>query len=328
MNQPPSSPDPTAPDNESSPHYRRPRFPWQEVKSPVEDKDAPARVKAIMENASYRQPDHDVDFLNLDATRTVRLQIDYLKPELLLEEHGVCHTIVVFGSTRLKEPQAAAREVVRLQAAITATPDDTALQTQLRVAKQLQSRSHYYDVARELGNRIAASRQHDNDCRVTVMTGGGPGIMEAANRGAFDGGAKSIGLNITLPHEQYPNPYVTPELCFRFHYFAMRKLHFMLRARALVAFPGGYGTFDELFEALTLIQTNKVTHIPIVLVGREFWQQAVNFDFLVSEGVINADDRELFVYAETAQDIWHHILHWHEHRGAPLYAPTTPNAGA
>lgn len=323
MKQPPQTDtaDPSAPD-------AHPRFPWQEVKPATDDLLAPARVKAIMEHPSYRQPDHDVDFLNLDATRTVRLQIDYLKPELLLEKHGVCHTIVVFGSTRLKEPQAAQREVERLEHALSAAPTDTSLQRALRVARQLLSRSHYYEEARKLGRLIGAARHDENDCRVTVMTGGGPGIMEAANRGAFDTGAKSIGLNITLPHEQYPNPYVTPELCFRFHYFAMRKLHFMLRARALVAFPGGYGTFDELFEALTLIQTRKVVPIPVVLVGREYWEKAFNVDFLVSEGMIDAVDRDLFVYAETAEEIWQHILRWHEHRDAPLFAPTTPNAGA
>jgi hypothetical protein len=143
-------------------------------------------------------------------------------------------------------------------------------------------------------------------------------MMEAANRGAFDMGSKNIGLNINLPHEQYPNPYITPELCFSFHYFALRKLHFLLRTRALVVFPGGYGTFDELFETLTLVQTRKIKPIPIVLVGKEYWQQAFNVDFLVDEGVIDEEDRELFWYAETAQEIWDGILLWHEKNGTPL----------
>jgi uncharacterized protein (TIGR00730 family) len=151
------------------------------------------------------------------------------------------------------------------------------------------------------------------------MTGGGPGMMEAANRGAFDMGVKSIGLNITLPHEQFPNPYVAPELCFQFHYFALRKLHFLKRACALVAFPGGYGTFDELFETLTLIQTRKIHPVPVVLVGESYWRRAVDIDFLVDEGVIEAEDRELFWYAETAQEVWKGILHWHEINGTPLY---------
>lgn len=295
------------------------RFPWQKIKDTAEDAAARERVNSILANPSYRQPDHDVDFLNLDATRTVRLQIDYLKPELLLEKYGVQHTIVVFGSTRLEEPQAAQREVHRIKALATDNPDDIHLQHQLAVAERIAQRSHYYDIARDLGRLIGASGASPEDCRVTLMTGGGPGIMEAANRGAFDVEAKSIGLNITLPHEQYPNPYITPELCFRFHYFAMRKLHFLLRAKALIAFPGGFGTLDELFEALTLIQTNKVTRLPVVLVGKEYWQQLINFDFLVTEGMIAAEDRELFVFAETADEIWNHVLRWHRDNGVPLF---------
>jgi uncharacterized protein (TIGR00730 family) len=154
-----------------------------------------------------------------------------------------------------------------------------------------------------------------------VMTGGGPGIMEAVNRGAHDAEAESIGLNITLPHEQYPNPYITPGLCFSFHYFAMRKLHFLLRARALVAFPGGYGTMDELFEVLTLAQSRKIDPVPVILVGKDYWRRAFDVDFLVSEGTIDPEDRELFWYAETAQDIWRDILLWYEMRGTPLLAP-------
>jgi hypothetical protein len=156
------------------------------------------------------------------------------------------------------------------------------------------------------------------------MTGGGPGIMEAANRGAFDVGAKSVGLNIALPHEQYPNPYITPDLCLRFHYFALRKLHFLHRAKALVAFPGGYGTLDEVFETLTLVQTRKIKPLPVVLVGREFWSQAVDFEFLVDEGVIDPEDKELFRFAETAEEAWDHITAWYECNGEPLLedAPT------
>jgi hypothetical protein len=150
------------------------------------------------------------------------------------------------------------------------------------------------------------------------MTGGGPGLMEAANRGAYDIGAKTAGLNITLPLEQFPNPYLTPELCFRFHYFAIRKLHFLLRARALVAFPGGFGTLDELFETLTLVQTRTIQPVPVVLVGESYWRRVVDMDFLVDEGVIAAEDRELFWYSETAEDIWRTILAWHEQNGTPL----------
>ncbi|MGE0113560.1 MAG: TIGR00730 family Rossman fold protein [Steroidobacteraceae bacterium] len=301
------------------PQRRQEPLPWQHIKSVIEDPDAPRRVQAILAHPNYREADHDVDFLNLGETRTVRLQIDYLKPELILENHGVEHTIVVFGSTRLREPVTAQLEVDGLEHQLALAPDNQALQSRLAVARRLLAKSPYYKVARELGRLIGTAGTCPGDCRVTVMTGGGPGAMEAANRGAFDVGSRSIGLNITLPHEQYPNPYITPELCFRFHYFAMRKLHFLLRARALVAFPGGYGTFDELFETLTLIQTRKIKPVPVVLVGEEFWRHAVDFDFLVEEGVIDAEDRELFWYAETAKDIWEGILSWHQTNGTPLY---------
>jgi uncharacterized protein (TIGR00730 family) len=191
------------------------------------------------------------------------------------------------------------------------------------VAERTLAKSHYYDVARELGRLVGRAGRGSDDPRVTLMTGGGPGLMEAANRGAFDVGAKSIGLNVSLPHEQYPNPYITPDLCFRFHYFAMRKLHFVMRACALVAFPGGYGTFDELFETLTLIQTRTIRPVPVVLVGERYWRRAFDGDFLADEGVIDAEDRDLFWYAETAEEIWRGILEWHEAAGRPLF-PSEP----
>lgn len=296
-------------------------LPWQQPKPAAEDPDAPRRVQAILESATYRQADQDVQFLNLDATRGVRLQIDYLKPQLLLEAHGVQHTIVVFGSTRIPEPDAARQKLEVLRAQWLARPDDADLKRRLGVAERILAKSRYYEVARDLGRLVGTAGEGPQDCRVVTMTGGGPGIMEAANRGAYDVAAKSVGLNITLPHEQYPNPYVSPELCFRFHYFALRKLHFLLRAKALVAFPGGYGTFDELFETLTLIQTRSIVPVPVVLVGEEYWRHAFDIDFLVDEGVIEAEDRDLFWFAETAQDIWDGILRWHAHQGSPLFPP-------
>jgi uncharacterized protein (TIGR00730 family) len=179
-------------------------------------------------------------------------------------------------------------------------------------------------VAREFGRLIGESGDGPQDCRLVIMTGGGPGMMEAASRGAFEAGAKTIGLNIDLPHEQFPNPYITPELCFRFHYFALRKMHFLRRARALVVFPGGYGTLDELFETLTLIQTRTIRPVPVVLIGRAFWERAVNFDFLQDEGVIDDEDREIFWFAETAEEAWAGILDWHRKCGEPLFpAPGT-----
>jgi len=303
------------------PRERHEPLPGQAPKPAEEDPDAARHLRAILESKSYRQADRDVEFLGTDDTRGVRLQIDYLKPELLLRRHGVEHTIVVFGSTRLREPEAARRRVALLYAEAEKAPDDAEAAHRLAVAQRVASRSHDYDTARELGRLIGRAGRGPKDSRVIVATGGGPGTMEAANRGAFDVGAESIGLNITLPHEQFPNPYVTPELCFRFHYFAVRKLHFLLRARALVAFPGGYGTLDELFETLTLIQTRTIRPVPVVLVGEQYWRRAFDVDFLVDEGTIDPEDRELFWYAETAQEIWDGILHWHEANGTPLFPP-------
>lgn len=246
------------------------------------------------------------------------MQLDYFKPEFLLQQHGVLHTIVVFGSTRIAEPAAARRNVERLQKALAPDPGNPDLLRRLAIATRIQAKSIYYDMAREFGRLVGKA----GGGRVVVMTGGGPGMMEAANRGAYDVGAKSVGLNINLLHEQYPNPYITPDLCFRFHYFAIRKLHFLLRAKALVAFPGGYGTFDELFETLTLVQTRKIEPVPTVLVGEHYWRQAFDVNFLVDEGVIDPEDRELFWYAETAQEIWDGILEWHEANGEPLLTST------
>jgi len=301
-------------------------LPWYRPKEREDDPLAPQRVQAILSGPSYRLADEDVDFLARDDLRAVRLQLDYYKTQLQLEQHGVEHTIVVFGSTRIMEPTAARRALRQLQAQANALRGDDALAQaqlarQIAIAERIEAKSHYYDIARELGQRIAQAGNGPGDTRVMVMTGGGPGIMEAANRGAFDVGAKSIGLNIALPHEQYPNPYITPELCLRFHYFALRKLHFVLRARALVAFPGGYGTLDELFETLTLIQTRKINPVPVVLVGQRYWRRAFDVDFLVEEGVIAVEDRDLFWYAESAAEVWDSIVQWHQNNGTALYAP-------
>ena len=301
------------------PYKRREALPWQMPKATEEDPEALQRVQAILNSPSYRRADNDVEFLAQDGVRGVRLQLDYLKPEILLQQHKIHQTIVVFGSTRICEPAAAMRKVQALRALLAADAKNDELQRQLEIAERIQAKSHYYEVAREFGRLVGAANHGAREHHTAVITGGGPGVMEAANRGAFDAGAKSVGLNISLPHEQYPNPYVTPELCFSFHYFALRKLHFLLRAKALVAFPGGYGTFDELFEVLTLIQTRKIKPIPVVLVGEAYWRRAVDIDFLVDEGVIDSEDRELFWFAETAEEIWNGILHWHDASGEPLH---------
>ncbi len=293
-------------------------LPWQQPKPLEEDPDAPQRVHKIMASSSYRQADQDTDFLHRDDVRPLRLQLDFLKPELLLEEHNVQHTIVVYGSTRIVEPTVAARRVKAYQEALKASPDNPTLKKRLKVAKLIQAKSHYYDVAREFGQIVGKSGKNAQDCRLLVMTGGGPGMMEAANRGAYDVGSKTIGLNITLPHEQYPNPYITPELCFKFHYFACRKMHFLLRAKALVVFPGGYGTMDELFETLTLIQTRCMKALPIILVGKSYWQKAFDVQFLMDEGVIDPEDKDLFWYAETAEEIWNDIQNWYLAKGESL----------
>ncbi len=325
MSRPPA--DPHAIPAPAHPRERREPLPWQRPKPAEEDVDAPRRVQALIESAVYRQADHDVDFLALDDTRGVRLQIDYLKTELLLERHGIHHTIVVFGSTRIPDPVAALLQLERARAVAAMAPQNETLQLRLRVAVRLFEKSRYYEAARALGRLVGQAGRGPGDSRVVIMTGGGPGIMEAANRGSDDVGAESVGLNITLPHEQYPNPYVTGDLCFRHHYFAIRKLHFLLRARALVAFPGGYGTFDELFETLTLVQTRTIRPVPVVLVGEDYWRRAVDFDFLVEEGVIQVEDRDLFWYAETAEQVWEGILHWHRTNGEPLFPEdTSPTA--
>jgi len=300
------------------PVERRVPLPGHAPRPAEDDPDAPRRLQAILASPSYREADEDVELLHRDETRGLRLQLDYLKPESILAAHGIRHTVVVFGGTRISDPAAARRDVDALRRSLDANPRDAEVKRRLKVAERLLENSRYYDVAREFGRLVGNAPARPDGGRIIVMTGGGPGTMEAANRGAFDVGAKSIGLNIRLPHEQYPNPYVTPDLCFRFHYFALRKLHFLKRARALVAFPGGYGTFDELFETLTLIQTRTIEPIPVVLVGEEYWRRAFDVDFLVDEGVIDEEDRELFWYAETAQEIWDGILHWYTLAGDPL----------
>ena len=300
------------------PAHRAEPLPESEPKASEDDPGAPARIQALLDAPSYRRADQDVDFLNLDEAHGLRLHLDYLKSELLLKAQGVRSTVVIFGSTRITEPASARRHVEQLERALQDQPDDMTLQQQLTTARRIEFKSRYYREAQTLGRLVSESGADTLDCRLVVMTGGGPGVMEAANRGAFEAGAKSIGLNIDLPLEQFPNPYISPELCFRFRYFALRKMHFLQRARALVAFPGGFGTLDELCETLTLIQTRTIKPGPVIMVGRESWERAIDFDFLHEEGVIAREDREIFWYAETAEEAWQGILDWYAQAGEAL----------
>lgn len=249
------------------------------------------------EHPAYHLAFQDLDFLLRPDLRPVRFQLELLKPELLLTEANIESTFVFYGSARIPEPSKA-----------DALIETAATEGQRAIAERLKAKSRYYDEARELA-RIASRVGPDSAGKkqFVVCSGGGPSIMEAANRGAADEGMESIGLNIVLPHEQLPNPYVTPSLSFQFHYFSLRKMHFLMRARAVAVFPGGFGTFDECFELLTLIQTGKVKPLPIMLFGRDYWNRVLNFNALVEEGVISPDDLDLFRFVETAQEAWDYI---------------------
>ena len=301
-----------------NPTERRQPLPHQEQDSGLGDAGAPDAVQKILASPSYREAEQDLDFLQEPETRGIRLQLEYLKAENLFREQRIAHTIVVFGGTRILQPEAAERLASTSARELAANPLNAEVQRRHAVAQRLQEKSRFYEMAREFGQIVGRSGDSAREGRLVVMTGGGPGIMEAANRGASEAGARTAGLNISLPHEQYPNPYITPELCLRFHYFALRKLHFALRARALVIFPGGFGTMDELFEILALSQTRKMAPVPIVLAGESYWRKAFNPEFFAEEGVIDPEDLELFWYAESAQEIWQGILRWYEKKGEPL----------
>lgn len=253
---------------------------------------------------SYRLAFRDHDFLLKDELRPVRLQLELLKPDLILKEHGIESIVVIFGGTRIPEPKVANEQLAEAEAAAGKDPDNRILLRNARIAGRIAAKSRYYEEARKLASLISEAGKTPGNSKGVVVTGGGPGIMEAGNRGAYEAGAESIGLNIVLPFEQKPNEYITPELCFQFHYFAIRKMHFLMRAKALVVFPGGYGTLDEFFETLTLIQTRKIEPIPVLIFGREFWEKIINFDALVDEGTISPEDIELFQYVETAEQAW------------------------
>jgi uncharacterized protein (TIGR00730 family) len=244
------------------------------------------RLKAILESPTYRLAEDDTPFMESEAARASRLALEFMRADTYLQRARVRSTVVVFGSSRIKAPDEARTAVER-------------------------ALSRYYDEARQLGRILATASHGDTGHHLVVVTGGGPGIMEAANRGAAEAGAPSVGFNIRLPTEQLPNPYITPELALRFHYFALRKMHFLLRARALVVFPGGYGTLDELFESLNLVQTREIHPIPIVLVGVEHWRRLIDFDYLVSAGFIEEADKRLMHVVDTGEEAAQIVLAAH-----------------
>jgi len=254
------------------------------------------------ESAAYKLAYQDIDFLLRQDLRPVRFQLELLKPELLMNEANIGSTFVFYGSARIPEP-------AKADALLASAQTDY----QRKVAERLKAKSHYYDIARQLA-RHASRCECDEEGKkhFVVCSGGGPSVMEAANRGAQDEGKESIGLNIVLPHEQLPNSYVTPDLSFQFHYFALRKMHFLLRARAVAVFPGGFGTFDEFFELLTLIQTGKVRPLPILLFGKEFWTRVIDFEALAEEGVISPGDVDLFHWCEDADEAWRFVRDYYE----------------
>jgi uncharacterized protein (TIGR00730 family) len=304
------------PDDPAGAHDPRPPHPVPPHHDPAREPSAAEDAETAAhlphspqtDSASFRLAYADTDFLKRQELRPVRLQLELLKAELLQQEQGIDSTIVIFGSTRIPEPAQAARALAAAERAAAEHPDDAALARRAAVARRIADKSRYYEEARRLAALVTTVSQRNGHRDYVVVTGGGPGIMEAANRGAAEAGGKSVGLSIVLPHEERPNPYVTPELSFQFHYFAVRKMHFVLRACALVAFPGGFGTLDELFETLTLIQTRKVRRVPVLLFGRDYWQRIIDLEAMVDEGTIDAADAELVRFVERAEDAWAEIL--------------------
>jgi uncharacterized protein (TIGR00730 family) len=268
-------------------------------------------TSAYGESSSYELAFTDHEFLLRRDLRPVRLQLELMKAELIQQEHDVRATLVVFGSARALPQEVAERNLAQVRQLREQSPDDPAVATALRRAERQLELSRYYEAGRIFGQCVTRHNLEHPDQEMVVVTGGGPGIMEAANRGAHDLGGRSVGLNIILPMEQHPNPYITPELCFQFHYFAIRKMHFLMRAKAMVAFPGGFGTLDELFETLTLVQTGKAKRIPIILYGTEFWKRLIDFDYFVELGCIHEEDLDLFQYADDPDEAWAKICEFY-----------------
>ena len=261
-------------------------------------------LELIISSNNYQLAHEDRELLNSDEMRGVRMLLEINKPEKILEEQNILSTIIVFGGASLTDKSSIDHRLALAKNSLTKDPSSSNLQREVTRLKNLQSISHYYDSAREFAKIVSRQNQKEHCNSHVIVTGGGPGIMEAANRGAFDADCKSIGLNISLPNEQHPNAYITPGLCFKFNYFALRKFHFVMRSVAAVFFPGGFGTFDELFELLTLRQTGMKTQIPIILFGRDYWSKVINFQFLSDHGLISDEHMNLFQYADSASEAW------------------------
>ena len=280
------------------PHDRRLAEAWETLKAHYDSGDS-------LKPESNRLAFADPEFLLRRETRGLRMQLEMLKPDLAQIERGIEHTVVIFGSARFRSEEASHLQLMQARA----SGDETAIAQ----AETLVRNARFYEQSRALAHTITKySEGRTNGRKLFICTGGGPGIMEAANRGAQEAGGISVGLNIALPHEQKPNPYITPDLNFKFHYFALRKMHFMMRAKALVAFPGGFGTMDELFETLTLVQCKKSKPVPIVLFGSNYWKRLFNISVMVEEGVISADDAELFKYSDSVEETWEFIRAFYE----------------
>lgn len=275
------------------------------------EQDVERNRQAILNSHSYRLAELDIDFLGRGEQRPVRMQLELQKTETLLRENNINSTVVVFGGTQVVPLEQAEARLAVAKRHLKKEPTEPRAIRAVERAESVLAKANFYDDAREFGRLVSSICQTNGQCDFVIATGGGPGIMEAANRGAFEIGAKSIGLNIELPHEQEPNPYITPELCFQFSYFALRKFHFVLRAAALVVFPGGFGTLDELFNTLTLRQTGRMQDLPIILYGEDYWNNLINFKGLADEGVIADEHLDLISFANTPEEAWAIISEFH-----------------
>ena len=277
----------------------------------MSDPNEQQRLKEIMDHPSYQVAYKDLDFIAGEDLRPVRLHLELLKPEIMMEEAGIHSSVVVFGGTQVASKEQADALVAAAEAKLAANADDDEAKRELVRANNVLKKSRYYEDCRKFAGLVTDFNKQHRDGEFFIKTGGGPGIMEAGNRGAFEAGGKSMALNITLPFEQEPNSYITPGLCFQFNYFAIRKMHFLLRAKAIVCFPGGFGTLDELFTVLTLRQTGRMQEVPIILYGKDYWDGIIDFQFLADQAVISDSHLELFQYCETPEETWQVIREFH-----------------